>query len=218
MFRPLTSSGWAEVVGPCWGRRTLESSGVKLTSRWLKQQGRLNCLHSDIKVGSLAGLLGIYGSAWWKMNEMSELVERFNSREAASSICVDFHSIHKEGSLPLPGQRQSSEEEENSGFICSIKQERLKYEQPSSLWWWDKMGIKIFSTINKCFFISYIEIKLFSIAVALQQNKWVNQWDVAEILIAIRLSGLQMASAFVCLVAPCVLTCMLNRDNNAMSA
>lgn len=109
------------------------------------------------------------------MNEMSELVERFNSREAASSIRVDFHSIHKEGSLPLPGQRQSSEEEENSGFICSIKQERLKYEQPSSLWWWDKIGIKIFSTINKCFFISYIEIKLFSIAVALQQNKWVNQ-------------------------------------------
>lgn len=34
-----------------------------------------------------------------------------------------------------------------------------------------------------------MEIKLFSILIALQKNKWVNQWDVAEIVIAIRLSG-----------------------------
>lgn len=54
----------------------------------------------------------------------------------------------------------------------------MKNEQPSSLWWWwwwGKMGIKIFSTINKYFFISYMEIKLFSIAVAMQKNKWVKQ-------------------------------------------
>lgn len=107
----------------------------------------------------------------------------------------------------------------NQALSVLENNKRMKNEQPSSpWWWWDKMGIKIFSTINKCFFISYMEIKLFSIAVAMQKNKWVKQWDVAEIVIAIRLSGLQMAPPFVCLVAPCVLTCMLNWDNNAMSA
>lgn len=43
-----------------------------------------------------------------------------------------------------------------------------------------------------------MEIKLFSISMVLQKNKWVNQWDVAEIVIAIRL---RIANGFgVCLV------------------
>lgn len=57
------------------------------------------------------------------------------------------------------------------------------------------MGIKIFSSINMYFF--HMEIKLFSISMALQNNKWVNQWDI-KIVIAIRR---RIANGFgVCLV------------------
>lgn len=62
-----------------------------------------------------------------------------------------------------------------------------------------KIGIRIVSNHQHTFLhLLRTEIKLFSISVAPQKNKWVNQWDVTEIVIAIRLT---MANGFgVCLV------------------
>lgn len=93
-----------------------------------------------------------------------------------------------------------SEKEENSesGFICFIKQQAdEKWTAQLSLVVVGQNGDQDIFHYQQMLFISYMEIKLFSIAVAMQKNKWVKQWDVAEIVIAIRLSGLQMALAFV---------------------
>lgn len=102
------------------------------------------------------------------MNERSEpvqQVERCDSGEAASHICVHFHSVHEEGSLLLPGQRQSREEEEKR---ASSVPKGWDVSSPALLGG-SKWGLRYVPPSPND------EIKLFSIAMGLRKNKWVNQ-------------------------------------------